>query len=38
MVSFVPHCMNEILRAKNDGFCEHPALFATLFQSVRVEN
>ena len=37
MVSFIPHCMNEILNAKN-GFFEHPALFATLFRSVRVEN
>ena len=38
MVSFIPHCMNEFLSAKNDGFFEHPALFATLFRSVRVEN
>ena len=37
MVSFIPHCMNEILSAKNNGFFEHLALFATLFQSVRVE-
>ena len=38
MVSFIPHCKNEIFSAKNSGFFEHPALFATLFQSVRVEN
>ena len=38
MVSFIPHCMNEILSAKNNGFFEHLALFATLFLSVRVEN
>ena len=38
MVSFIPHCMNEFLSAKNNGFFEHPALFATHFRSVRVEN
>ena len=38
MVSFIPRCMNEILSPKNNGFFEHPAHFATLFRSVRVEN
>ena len=38
MVSFIPHCMNEIFSTKNNGFFEHPALFAMLFRSVRVEN
>ena len=38
MVSFIPHCMNEIFSAKNNGFFEHPALFATLFRSFRVGN
>ena len=31
MVSIIPHCKNEILSAKNNGFFKHPALFATLF-------
>ena len=38
MVSFIPHCMNEIFSAKNNGFFEHLALFPMLFRSVRVEN
>ena len=38
MVSFIPHCVNEIFSAKNNGFFEHPALFATLLRPVRVEN
>ena len=33
-----PTGVNEILSPKNNGFFEHPALFATLFRSVRVEN
>ena len=37
MVSFIPHCMNEFLSAKNNGFFDHPALFAMHFRSVRVE-
>ena len=32
MVSFIPHCMNEFLSAKNNGFFEHPALFAMHFR------
>ena len=38
MVSFIPHCMNEIFSAKIMGFFEPPALFAMLFRSVLVEN
>ena len=38
MVSLTPHRMNEIFSANNNGFFEHPDLFAKLFRSVRVEN
>ena len=38
MVSFIPHCMNEIVSTKNNGFFEQPAFVAMLFRSVRVEN